>query len=157
MPRDDIIELAMRYISEDEIVDFPAEDDLFCLVERPVRQQPDSGKEVSNEWQFAGYGICKGYTQDEDARPPGKWVWMHFVALSAFPPAKTALKLQPPHIVKGHFQNQNRSAEIKIVKVNTDAENLVDQPAGSRTQDDESGTTAPPRGKILEFPRKRNE
>jgi hypothetical protein len=42
------------------------------------------------------------------------------VSLSTFPPAAQVLKLQPPHIVKGRFQNPDRTKEFRILNVRLD-------------------------------------
>ena len=42
---------------------------------------------------------------------------MHFASLDTFPPVAQVLKLQPPHVIKGRFQNANRSQEVRILKV----------------------------------------
>lgn len=115
LARKDIINLALRYIPENEIADFPEEEDLFCFLERNL---PENKVLKDNEgWTFAGYGICKGYDYDHKLKPKGKWLWFHFVSLNTFPPTRQFLKLQPPHIARGIFQNLKRSCEIKIVKI----------------------------------------
>ena len=111
----EIINLALRYIPEDEIIDFPGEGDLFCFLERRL---PEKKVLKDNEgWSFAGYGICKGYDYDHESKPKGKWLWFHFVSLNTFPPTRQFLKLQPPHIARGIFQNMQRTCEIKIVTI----------------------------------------
>jgi hypothetical protein len=115
LSREEITDLALRYISREEISDFPFNGDLFCLL---IRQLPaDRVLPESEGWAFNGYGICTGYTHDEDAKPPGKWLWMHFASLASFPPVAQVLKLQPPHVVKGRFNSADRSHEIRVVKV----------------------------------------
>lgn len=114
--KDEIIDLASRYTSSEEITDFPFESDLFCIL---VRELPENKILTDEEgWAFRGYGICIGYTIDEEAKPRGKWLWMHFASLDAFPPVAQIFKLQPPHVVKGRFQNPERNHEIRLLKVN---------------------------------------
>ena len=120
LARQDILDLARRYLSEEEITDFPFDGDLFCLLIRPL--PVDRTPEEDEGWMFNGYGICLNYTYDEQTKPPGKWLWMHFTSLSSFPPAPQVLKLQPPHVVKGRFQSADRSHEIRIVKIAVTAE-----------------------------------
>ena len=115
LTREKIIDLALRYISKDEITDFPEEGDLFCFLERSL---PENKVLKDNEgWGFAGYGICKGYDHDDESKPKGKWLWFYFISLNTFPPTQQTLKLQPPHIAKGIFQNLKRNGEIKIIKI----------------------------------------
>jgi hypothetical protein len=129
--RDEILDLASRYISPDELSEFPFDGDLFCLL---IRATPVN-EVLSDEegWTFRGYGICVGYTIDEEAKPRGKWLWMHFASLDAFPPVTQVLKLQPPHVVKGRFQNPERSHEIRIVKVDLSSINTILKPKDLNT------------------------
>jgi len=113
--RDEIIELASRYVTTEEITDFPFENDIFCMLIREIPH--DKILQEEEGWSFRGYGICIGYVKDEESKPAGKWLWMHFVSLDTFPPAVQVLKLQPPHVVKGRFQNSERSHEIRILKI----------------------------------------
>ena len=115
MTRDEIITLASRYIDSDTEIDFPMKNDVFCLLSRDLPEN----KVLTDEegWGFTGYGICLGYIPDEQAKPIGKWIFMHFASLDSFPPTAQVLKLQPPHIVKGRFQNPERTREIRILKV----------------------------------------
>jgi hypothetical protein len=123
MDPQDIIEYALRYISEDEITDFPRPGEIFALLARKLVQnkilKDDEG------WQFAGYNICDRYELDTDAKPAGKWIWVHFVTLSTYPPVSSVLKLQPPHIVKGTFQNPDRTEEYKMVTVGSNVAELL--------------------------------
>jgi hypothetical protein len=115
LAREEITNLALRYIAAEEIGDFPFEGDLFCLL---IRQLPaDRVLPEAEGWAFNGYGICTGYAYDDDVKPHGKWLWMHFASLAAFPPVAQVLKLQPPQVVKGRFHSADRTHEIRIVKV----------------------------------------
>lgn len=115
LSRPEIIDLAHRYVPAEELSDFPYNGDLFCLLVRPV--PADRVLPEEEGWLFNGYGICLNYTYDEEAKPRGKWLWMHFASLSSFPPVAQVLRLQPPHIVKGRFQSIDRSHEIRMLKV----------------------------------------
>ncbi len=117
LSKEEILDLASRYIPPNEAIDFPFEGDLFCLLSRTLSQNQTASEE--QDWSFNGYGICIGYTIDEEAKPRGKWLWMHFASLVTFPPVTQVLKLQPPHVVKGSFQNADRSHEIRIIKIGT--------------------------------------
>lgn len=118
LSRDEIIDYASRYVQMDEIIDFPSEGDTFCLLLKDLQATPPNTVQNDEEgWGFGGYGLCIGYTLDDQAKPMGKWIWMHFASLSVFPPAPQVLKLQPPHIVKGRFQNPERTHEIRILKI----------------------------------------
>ncbi len=153
LSREEIIELALRYISEDEITDFPQEDDLFCFMERKVPE----GKVLkeSEGWHFGGYAICKGYEYDTESKPEGKWLWFNFVSLNTFPPTRQNLKLQPPHIAKGIFMNSDRNSELKMVRI---PEYFLDADALQSEQDagkKEGDSDAPPEDKIIPFPQKK--
>jgi hypothetical protein len=115
-----IIDLSLRYITSEEMVDFPESGHLFCILMRALL--PDRVLKHEEGWGFSGYGICKGYTFDEEAKPRGKWIWMHYLSLATFPPLPQALKLQPPHIAKGQFQSADRTHEIRIIKVDIESE-----------------------------------
>ena len=118
LSRQEILDYAGRYVTPDAVTEFPFNGDLFCLLGRELPE----GKVLTDEegWVFQGYGICSGYVIDDEAKPLGKWVWMHFVSLATFPPAPQVLKLQPPHIVKGRFQDAGRTREFRILKVGID-------------------------------------
>lgn len=135
--KDEIIDLASRYISSEEITDFPFESDLFCILARELPKD----KILTDEegWAFRGYGICIGYTIEEGAKPRGKWLWMHFASLDTFPPVAQVFKLQPPHVVKGRFQNPERNHEIRILKVN-----LVNTPKVLNADINENSTKPEP-------------
>ena len=118
LTRQEILDYAARYLTPGAVAEFPFNGDLFCLLGRELPE----GKILAEDegWLFQGYGVCAGYLLDEEAKPPGKWLWMHFVSLSTFPPAAQVLKLQPPHIVKGRFQNPDRTKEFRILNVRLD-------------------------------------
>ncbi|MFP4162422.1 MAG: hypothetical protein ACLFQB_00300 [Chitinispirillaceae bacterium] len=151
--KDEIIDLATRYVSAEEITDFTVEGDVFALL---IREVPED-KVLSEEegWSFSGYGICFGYTIDHDAKPTGKWLWMHFASLQEFPPVPQVIRLQPPHIVKGRFQNPERTHEIRILKVNL-SKTLKETPADSPEKKKERPPREPEResGKIVQFRKK---
>lgn len=134
--KEEILAYAARYISEDEHTDFPMDGDLFCLMSRALPS--DRVLAAEEGWLFNGYGICGGYALDEDSKPAGKWLWLHFVSLATFPPAAQVLKLQPPHVVKGLFQSGDRSQEIRIIKVSFAAP----ESAGSATAAQTTAVTA---------------
>jgi hypothetical protein len=115
LSRQEIIDYASRYVVPEQIGDFPFDGDIFCLLDRKLIE----GKALKEEegWQFKGYGICSGYSLDSEAMPAGKWLWMHFVSLTTFPPSPQTIKLQPPHVVKGRFHDPDRTREFRIIKV----------------------------------------
>ncbi len=115
LSRQEILDYAARYVSPEAITEFPFNGDLFCLLDRILPE----GKILAEEegWVFHGYGICSGYLLDDEAKPAGKWLWMHFMSLSIFPPTPQVLKLQPPHVVKGRFFSPDRTLEYRILKV----------------------------------------
>jgi len=111
----EIIDLALRYLSENDIVDFPQPKDLFSILERTL---PDNKVLKDNEgWRFSGYGVCKSYEYDSELKPKGKWIWFNYLSLLTFPPTQQSLKLQPPHIAKGRFHTVDRGGEIKIIRI----------------------------------------
>jgi hypothetical protein len=149
LTRQEIIEYASRYVAPEQVGDFPFEGDLFCLLDRKLIE----GKELKDEegWRFQGYGICSGYAIDGAAKPAGKWLWMHFVSLTAFPPSPQTIKLQPPHVVRGRFHDPSRTREFRILKVDlkkgsTISEKGIHQEAVPRKD--------PVKGKIVPFRRK---
>jgi hypothetical protein len=118
LSRQEIVDFALRYLTPEEVVDFPVPGDLFSLFQRAL----PANKILKDDegWQFAGYCLCREYVPDDEAKPAGKWIWHRFVSLSVYPPFESMLKLQPPHIAKGLFQNPERTFEYKIIKVALD-------------------------------------
>jgi len=154
LSKQDIIDYASRYAEPDAHTDFPMDNDLFCLLGREL---PDNKVLAEEEgWLFQGYGVCLGYALDEDAKPAGKWLWMHFASLSAFPPAAQVFKLQPPHVVKGRFFDPARAREFRIVKVSlkkAGAGAEKDPPVSpDKAKDGLTGSAA--KGKIIKFRKK---
>jgi hypothetical protein len=119
LSREEILEYARRYISEEQAVDFPLSNELFCFIEREI--PPDRVLNDDEGWQFGGYGICEGYTVDQESKPAGKWILFSFFSLHSFPPSLQAVKLQPPHIACGSFQNATRDKDIRIIKIPLDS------------------------------------
>jgi hypothetical protein len=157
LTKQEIIDYASRYTTPDEHADFPVSGDLFCLLDREIPADKVLAEEEG--WRFSGYGVCLGYALDEEAKPAGKWLWMHFASLSAFPPTAQVFKLQPPHVVKGRFFDPTRTREFRIVKVNlagtgrnADAEKTVAPKTGRVTGPTTDDAT---RGKIIKFRRKK--
>ncbi|MBN1307976.1 MAG: hypothetical protein JXA18_08675 [Chitinispirillaceae bacterium] len=133
LSKEEIVDLALRYISPEAVADFPYHGDLFCLLIRPLPADRVLAEEEG--WGFSGYGVCIGYSRDEEAKPPGKWLWMHFASLSSFPPAAQVLRLQPPHVIRGRFQSADRKHEIRMVKVTfTAPDKAPSPPGGNRTK-----------------------
>ena len=156
LSREELINLASRYTTLDQAVDFPFDGDIFCILMRPVPENPDTKEE--DGWIFNGYGVCIGYTMDEEAKPMGKWLWMHFASLNTFPPVSQVLKLQPPHIIKGRFQNATRTQDVKIIKMGT--ANMLGAPDKSSqskeiTEAVAAGKESFPEGKIVQFRKKK--
>jgi hypothetical protein len=153
LTKQEIIDYASRYAKPDEITDFPHDGDLFCLLRRDVPE----GKVLSDDegWSFQGYGICAGYLVDEETKPLGKWLWMHFASLAAFPPSPQVFKLQPPHVVKGRFFDPARANEFRIVKV---AMKRPGQEAIEPQTNDappSAPTPDPQKGRIVQFRKKK--
>lgn len=113
LSKEEIINLASRYIDKADMVDFPHENDVFALMVRP--KVPDSTP--LKGLTFVGYCICKEYIYDETAKPLGKWLFMHYVSLSNYPPIAEVLRLQPPHVTTGEFDNTDRTVTFCFIKV----------------------------------------
>jgi hypothetical protein len=150
LSRQEIVDYASRYVEPGESVDFPYHGELFCLIGRDLPE----GKILAEEegWSFQWYGICLGYTLDNESNPPGKWLWMQFASLAAFPPTQQVLKLQPPHVVKGRFQNPDRTKEFRIIKIS-----LLKSPEPAESRNRGAAQPSPPpggpsaQGKIVQF------
>jgi hypothetical protein len=153
LTRQEIIDYASRYVLPNEIGDFPFDGDLFCLLERELPE----GKVLAEEegWGFLGYGICAGYAIDSDSKPAGKWLWMHFASLATFPPSAQVFKLQPPHVVKGRFQDPGRSKEFRIIKVGVKKNEDSTITAGVPKDPSIKTTDDPFTGKIVQFRKKK--
>jgi hypothetical protein len=150
LSKQDILDYASRYVAPEEAVDFAHNDDLFCILERNI--SPDKIQSGDEGWKFQGYGICVGYTVDGQEIPVGKWLWMHFVSLATFPPTVQTFKMQPPHVVKGGFQNPQRTEELKIVKINV--HNSAATPPTKNGTDAKTPDSPLPGEKVLKFRKK---
>lgn len=156
LTKHEIIDYASRYATPHEHIDFPMDSDLFCLLGREI---PDNKVLTEEEgWQFQGYGVCLGYTLDEEAKSAGKWLWMHFASLSAFPPTAQVFKLQPPHVVKGRFFDPSRTREFRIVKVNLKKAGSVvgSEPQKKGIPEKGAQDTDGTKGKIIKFRKKKS-
>ena len=145
LSRQEIIDYASRYVEPGAITDFPHDGDLFCLLGRELTE----GKPLAEEegWVFQGYGVCSGYLPDEEAKPAGKWLWMHFLSLGSFPPSPQVLKLQPPHVVKGRFHDPTRTKEFRILKVHftrSEAPASARSARSANSKDSEAVPVVPP-------------
>ena len=122
LTKQNIIDYALRYIEQEDIVDFPMPGEIFAIFSRKntseVELKPD------DNWHFNGYNICIKYLLDEDTKSVGKWIWFDFVSLVTYPPQFTSFKLQPPHVAKGIFHDPDRVTQVKIMKMNISAEQL---------------------------------
>jgi hypothetical protein len=153
LSKQEIIDLASRYIPPEETVDFPHDNDLFCFFQRKLSGTMPVADDAG--WEFGGYAVCLGYVIDEGEIPAGKWLWMHCAFLTSFPPIAQALRLQPPHAVKGRFQSPGRAMEFRMAKVamTNDREVLSgpsETPKGNPEKDRKNNKT----GKIVAFRRK---
>lgn len=160
LTRDEIIEYAMQYITREEITDFPLKGDLFCILQRELPSnrilKDDEG------WRFAGYHVCNGYMLDDEAKPVGKWMWMQYVSLASFPPQPGTLKLQPPHIVKGMYQDGSRAHEFRILRIEAGVSSgSVRKPTLFKPDSPQQPEAATPEtgrpGNILKFPTKKTK
>jgi hypothetical protein len=160
LTKEEIIDYAMQYVTREEITDFPMKGDLFCILQRSLPEnrilKDDEG------WQFAGYHVCNGYMLDDEARPIGKWVWMQYVSLASFPPQTGTLKLQPPHIVKGMYQDGSRTHEFRMVRLEAGlAAAPAKKPAlfkpDAPTQSEQTPAETGRPGNILKFPTRKTK
>jgi hypothetical protein len=151
LSKQEILDHASRYVSAQDATDFVHDNDLFCLLARKLA--PDKVPAADVGWGFQGYGICVGYTVDEQEIPAGKWLWMHFVSLATFPPSMQTLKLQPPHVVKGTYQNPQRTEEFRILKINV-RDNTAPPKVQDATTPDPVESADRPASKVLVFRRK---
>ena len=150
LTHDEIMDLALRYVPREEISDFPAENDIFYFMERTL---PKNKVLKDNEgWRFGGYAVCKGYDYDDESKPRGKWLWFYYVSLNTFPPTKQQLKLQPPHIARGIFQDAGRTHEIKITRIPRYFLEVLESEKLSEAQSSDS--TDDLGGKIVPFPKR---
>jgi len=150
LTHDEILDLALRYVSKEEITDFPSENDLFYFM---VRTLPKNKVLKDDEgWNFSGYAVCKGYDYDHETKPKGKWLWFYFISLNTFPPTKQQLRLQPPHIARGIFQNPERTNEIKISRIPPYSMGVLDVEQSALPPAPEIPSDL--KGKIVPFPRR---
>jgi len=112
---DEILEYASRYI-DTRGKDPVRPGEIFAQFARPLDQQKPMPDESA--WEFLCFSLCTAYYLDDSAKPLGKWIFMEFWQLTNYPPTKASLRLQPPHIALGKFQNADRSLEIKMVRWN---------------------------------------
>ena len=145
--KEEILDLALRYISSDEVADIPESGDLFCFAQRDI--PTDRILEDEEGWAFSGYGICKGYEYDDESKPRGKWLWFNYISLDSFPPEITHTKLQPPHIAKCLFSTPSRDVQIRIIKIP-----LKDQAfdVANHAEPMAKAKTPTGKGEILTFP-----
>lgn len=157
LTRDEILEYASPYLTDNDTAEFALPGDLFCMVTRALPSDTTPGE--NEGWRFAVYGVCTRYLLDEETKPAGKWIWFEFISLNTFPPQLTMLKLQPPHIVRGRFQSPTRTEEFRLFPLPTSAgrlpgailsmlESLGMPPAG----DGEEGPDEEPPDNIVRFP-----
>ncbi len=158
LDRNEIIQYARRYVEEQDINEFPFDGDLFCLFSRQI--PTDRVLDEEEGWNFGGYGITLKYEIDPEAKPAGKWIWFHFLSLASFPPAQQVIKLQPPHIVKGHFMSPDRLLETRIMripwqdalkKVRLEESFRLESNPKTRHKKNESNQS-----KVLKFPKKKD-
>lgn len=145
--REKIIELAIS-VGEDpsKFIDFPSKEEVFVLLSTPIGVK-------DSPIVFNGYYRCDGYEIDYDYKPAGKWITMYQTNLSIYPPVKNHLRLQPHHIVLGRFQNQDRTVQFSILKIDYIGNNLEDalleKKQEPKIMPPEIGAT-----NILQFPKK---
>lgn len=152
LSREEILDLALRYITPTEAGDFPMKDEMFCFLQRDIPE--NRVLQDHEDWAFSGYGICRGYEYDMESKPRGKWLWFSFMSLETFPPSEQHIRLQPPHVVRGRFQTPARDGEIRILKIDLKA-GLVTDAGMERPDTAGDEVPAPKKGEILSFPGKK--
>jgi len=153
LSKDEIISLASRYVEKEDMVDFAMPGEVFALFQKTDFDHQE--KQDRKSWQFGGYFLCTGYEYDPQAKPEGKWIECHFIALISYPPQHSLFRLQPPHIVSGKFSSPDRTISFKMKKVQLDhpqneAAEKSSELAQSRGETGEQKQNA----KILTFPKK---
>ncbi len=124
LSREEIVTHASRYVEDNEVGDFPMDGDLFAVIRRTVPSGETSPDPLEG-WEFEEYGICTDYNIDTNEKPHGKWLWFSYISLGAFPPRPTNYRLQPPHVVKGHFTDASRTVERRIMRIPSDRQALL--------------------------------
>lgn len=109
---EEILDLALRYIDESECGVIARPNELFALFVRPIA----SAGKTAGDWIFVCYGLVLDYFVNLE-KPRGKWITLKYISFDSFPPKPSSIRLQPPHIAKGYFQNFDRTSEMKIVAV----------------------------------------
>jgi len=143
----EIRELALRYIDEDECTDIPDRHNIFAIFTRPIIKKKNA---KNHDWLLIEYGFLLDYITDPNEKPYGKWINMNYLSLNAFPPSRTSIRLQPPHIAKGYFQSFDRTHEMRIELAigNIDEYGFI-----CRSNDaDHEEETGDGEAKILQFP-----
>jgi hypothetical protein len=106
-----ILELALMYINESELTALVRPQNLFALFSRSISVKKNE------DWCFDGYGLLVDYTINNAEKPIGKWINVKYIYLNTFPPQAICIRLQPPHIAKGYYQNFDRTCEFKSVAI----------------------------------------
>lgn len=148
LTRDEIVEYAARYVKTDDMASFPHEGEIFAFLHRPV--DGIKADDPKTRWEFGGYAVCIGYSLDEQAKPLGKWLFMEIISLGQFPPRHGTLKLQPPHVALGRFQNPERTIETRLVSLSEMAKLTVDEGAEGQPAEPEPKKVAGA-GTVLRF------
>jgi hypothetical protein len=91
------------------------------------------------------------YLIDNSQKPRGKWITLKYISLDSFPPEPIDIRLQPPHIAKGYFQNFDRTFETQIVAVGS----LLDAYKIEKTKEKSKKNQNEP--EILQFPTLRKD
>jgi hypothetical protein len=167
LQKEDVIQYASRYIDRSDMKEFAGPGELFAMFQR--EKDPARAPDDDSGWEFMGYGYCRGYILDEQAKPRGKWLWMEHLFLGVYPPLRQSLRLQPPHVVLGRFSSADRSRDVLLEKVEpsqaptpqqlqqmTQRYEQDDRPAGTgedtdRGRDENTGDESD-NGNILAFP-----
>jgi hypothetical protein len=145
------LDLASRYISPNEAIDFPFEGDLFCLLSHSISQdQPASRRKVGYLTDMESVSV----TPSMKKQNPGKMALDAFCQSGCIPSGNPGVKTSTSHVVKGYFQSADRSHEIRIIKISTG--NVLDalEKKLEHPKKEEASQQVPDDNKIVKFRRK---
>lgn len=122
LKKQEIIDFALQYINEKDIVDFPDKGEVFFLKLETVEPlNDDEGNAVPvGTAHPVMWGVCTGYSLDYECKPEGKWLYMLFTSLrpSGAVVLNQSFRLQPPHIAMGEWFEPGRRFKYVLTSFN---------------------------------------
>lgn len=91
------------------IPDFVCPGDTYLTVSYKI----ENGKLIGDSISFVEYAYCVDYQQN------GEYVTMRYLSLNTFPPTPKILNLKIPHIIMGHYVNQDNTIQVQMKKINS--------------------------------------